>query len=49
MSLLHWALTDRSGQTLVMEYSDGKLDLYKGRDLQVLTNDPTLPQMQAIG
>lgn len=48
VSLLHWALTDRSGQTLVMEYSDGKLDLYKGRDLQVLTNDPTLPQMQAI-
>ena len=48
VSLLHWALTDRSGQTLVMEYRDGKLDLYKGRNLQVLTNDPTLPQMQAI-
>lgn len=48
VSLLHWALTDRSGQTLVMEYADGKLNLYKGRELRVLTNDPALPQMQAI-
>lgn len=48
VSLLHWALTDTTGTTLLMEYDGGKLNLYKGRDLQVLTNDPTYPQMQAI-
>lgn len=48
VSLLHWALTDRSGKTLVMEYVDGQLNLYCSRDLRVLTNDPPLPKMQAI-
>lgn len=48
VSLLHWALTDRSGDTMVIEYDHGKVNLYRGRDLQVMTNDPTLPQMQAI-
>lgn len=45
---LHWALTDRSGTTLVMEYQNGKLDMYKSRDYRVLTNDPPFPQMLAI-
>lgn len=40
VSLLHWALTDRSGTTLLIEYESGKMKLFKGRDLQVLTNDP---------
>lgn len=48
VSLLHWAVTDRSGTTLLMEYVDGKLNLYKGRELQVLTNDPAYPAMTAI-
>lgn len=48
VSTLHWALTDRTGTTLVMEYTDGQLSTYKGRDLRVLTNDPTLPKMQEI-
>lgn len=48
VSTLHWALTDKSGETMVMEYVDGKLNLHRGRDLQVLTNDPPLPQMLAI-
>lgn len=47
-TLLHWALTDRSGMTLLLEYSGGKLELFKGRNLQVLTNDPLFTQMQAI-
>lgn len=45
---LHWAVTDRSGQTLVMEYRQGKLNLYSSKDYRVLTNDPPFPQMQAI-
>lgn len=48
VSLLHWALTDPSGVTLIMEYQNGKLDLYMSRDYQVLTNDPAFPDMQAI-
>ena len=45
---LHWALTDRSGTTLVMEFQNGNLDVYKSRDYRVLTNDPPFPQILAI-
>lgn len=48
VSLLHWAMTDASGDTILLEYVDGQLTTYRGRDLQVLTNDPVWPQMQAI-
>lgn len=48
VSTLHWAITDTTGDNLVMEYTDGKLNLYRGKELKVLTNDPTLPKMQAI-
>lgn len=48
VSTLHWALTDRSGDTLVMEYVAGELTVHHSRNYQVLTNDPPLPQMEAI-
>ncbi len=48
VSLLHWALTDTTGRTLIMEYVDGKLNLYDSADNQVLTNDPPYPEMLAI-
>ena len=48
VSLLHWAITDARGETLLIEYVDGKLSLHSGRDLQVLTNDPSYDKMQAI-
>lgn len=48
VSQLHWALTDASGDTMVIEYDNGNVRLYRGRDLLVLTNDPGLTQMQAI-
>ena len=48
VSLLHWALTDPTGDTMVIEYVDGNVNLYRGSDLLVLTNDPALPAMQAI-
>lgn len=48
VSLLHWALTDRTGKTLIMEYEGGKLNLYSSKDYQVLTNNPPFPEMQAI-
>lgn len=48
VSLLHWALTDASGETLIMEYEKGQLNTYRGRELQVMTNNPTFREMQAI-
>ena len=48
VTLLHWALTDATGNNLVMEYQDGKLNLYKSPDYCVLTNDPFFPAMLAI-
>lgn len=48
VSALHWAITDATGETLIMEYTDGQLKLYRGKDLKVLTNDPAHPQMTAI-
>lgn len=48
VSLLHFELTDRTGESLIMEYDGGKLYTYQGHDLNVLTNDPTYPKMKAI-
>lgn len=48
VSLLHWALTDRSGDILIMEYDGGDLRTYRGKNYKVLTNDPQIPKMQAI-
>ncbi|MDE6301245.1 MAG: linear amide C-N hydrolase [Muribaculaceae bacterium] len=48
VSMLHWGVTDVTGNTLVIEYAGGKLNMYESPEYQVLTNDPTFPQMQAI-
>ena len=45
---LHWAVTDASGNTLVLEFQNGKLDTYMSRDYQVLTNNPPFNQQLAI-
>lgn len=45
---LHWAVTDRSGMTMVMEYQNGKLNTYVSHDYRVLTNDPPFERMLAI-
>ena len=48
VSLLHWAFTDTTGRTLILEYESGKMNLYSSPDYQVMTNDPPFPQMLAI-
>ncbi|MCM1066061.1 MAG: linear amide C-N hydrolase [Muribaculaceae bacterium] len=48
VSTLHWAFTDPTGETLVMEYQSGKMYTYRGKQYKVLTNDPPMPQMEAI-
>lgn len=45
---LHFAITDPSGKTAILEFVDGKLNIYEGTDLDVLTNDPVYPSMEAI-
>lgn len=47
VSTLHWGVTDASGATAILEFQNGKLDIYQG-DYPVLTNDPPFPDMLAI-
>lgn len=47
VSTLHWGVTDATGATAILEFQDGKLNIYEG-DYPVLTNDPAFPQMNAI-
>ena len=48
VSLLHWAMTDPTGKTLILEYDHKELKLYASKDYQVMTNDPTFPAMMSI-
>lgn len=48
VSLIHWGLTDRTGDSLVIEFIGGQLKTYRSRDYTVLTNDPQFPDQLAI-
>lgn len=48
VTALHWAITDRNGDAAVLEFVNGKMNIYEGKDVRVLTNDPQWPKMQAI-
>lgn len=48
VSTLHWGITDRFGKTAILEFDHGKVNIYEGDSLYVLTNDPPYPQMTAI-
>ena len=48
VSALHWGVTDAQGNCAVFEFDHGKINIYQGRNLPVLTNDPAFPQMNAI-
>ena len=45
---LHWAVTDTTGKTLIMEFQNGNLDVYVSDQYTALTNDPPFNQMLAI-
>lgn len=47
-TLLHWAITDATGNTLIMEFVGGELQVYVDRNYRVLTNEPQFPAMQSI-
>lgn len=48
VSALHWGITDRSGHTVIVEFIDGDINIFESNGMQVMTNDPNWPQMQAI-
>ncbi|MDE7368925.1 MAG: linear amide C-N hydrolase [Muribaculaceae bacterium] len=48
VSALHWGITDAQGNTAYVEFNNGNINIYQGKDLRVLTNDPQWPQMEAI-
>lgn len=48
VSALHWGVTDRNGDCAVFEFDHGKINIYQGRDIPVMTNDPAWPAMNAI-
>ena len=45
---LHLSLSDRSGDSAIFEYLDGKLVIHHGRQYKVMTNSPTYDEQLAI-
>lgn len=47
-STLHLAITDETGNTVILEYLDGKLSIHEGKQYQVMTNSPRYEYQLAI-
>lgn len=47
-STLHLAITDETGNTAVLEYLDGYLNIHQGKEYQVMTNSPRFDYQLAI-
>lgn len=47
-SVLHWGITDAEGNCAMVEFADGEIKIYEGKDMRMLTNDPRYPDMLAI-
>lgn len=45
---VHLALEDRSGDSAIVEYIDGKRVVHHGRDYRIMTNDPTYDEQLAL-
>lgn len=48
VSALHWGVTDKDGNCAVIEFENGHIKIYEGKDMKAMTNDPNFPQMTAI-
>lgn len=48
VSALHWGITDAEGNCAILEFDHGKVNVYEGKDMPAMTNDPAYPQMCAI-
>lgn len=45
---LHMAISDVTGNSAIIEYVDGKISIYQGRQYQVMTNAPTYDKQLAV-
>lgn len=45
---LHMAISDRTGNSAIIEYINGDLNIHEGPQYQVLTNAPSYPEQLAI-
>lgn len=45
---IHMAISDPTGDSAILEYKEGELEIHHGREYQVLTNSPFYAQMLAI-
>lgn len=47
-SKLHFGVTDASGESAIIEFSKGRMCVYRPDSIHVMTNDPEWPAMSAI-
>ena len=47
-STLHLAITDETGNTAILEYLDGKLNIHERKEYRVMTNSPRYEEQLAI-
>lgn len=45
--MLHLALSDKTGDSAILEYIDGKLVIYRGKEANIMTNEPPMDQQLA--
>ena len=48
MATVHLSLSDKTGDSAIIEYIDGKQVIHHSRDYQVMTNSPTFEQQLAL-
>ncbi len=48
VSTLHWGVTDAAGNSRIIEFDKGIVNIYDPGDKLAMTNDPTWPSMVAI-
>ncbi len=48
LTTVHLSLSDASGDSAILEWIGGKLQIHHNRDYRVLTNDPPYPEQLAI-
>ncbi|ABD08192.1 penicillin V acylase precursor. Cysteine peptidase. MEROPS family C59 [Rhodopseudomonas palustris HaA2] len=48
LATVHLSLSDKSGDSAIIEYIDGKQVIHHGRQYQVMTNSPTFDQQLAL-
>jgi len=48
LTTVHLSLSDATGDSAILEWIDGKLQIHHGREYRVMTNDPVYDQQLAI-